>query len=48
MWQVASLLVDIGLVASQGYFIPMKLDFVVENMYSLNTFAIPTNGIWSV
>jgi hypothetical protein len=42
MWQIACLL-DIGLVASQGSFILMNLDFVVENSYSSNAFAIPSS-----
>jgi len=37
------LVLDLGLVASQGSFILMKLDFVVENMYSSNAFAIPSS-----
>lgn len=40
------LLLDIGLVASQGSFILMKLDFVVENMYSSNAFVIPSSHQW--
>jgi hypothetical protein len=33
-------------VASQGSFILIKLDFIVENVYSSNVFAILTNGMF--